>query len=533
MSRGWLGRSIVAGVAVFVAVIGWAFLGPSRLGGGASYAVIAGSSMAPSLRAGDLAVLREAKEYSVGDIVGYRTEGGQVVVHRVVGRDGDRLSFKGDANSWTDSRQARQQDIVGELWIRAPGLGGVIAWIRSPAGLILLGLLIAAALALFMRTPGSKPAVAAPSHGEDASRPVTIFAGATIGFMLLGILSFTRPSSEVSSFTTPYRHEGRFSYSARSAASGVYEGSGASTGEPVFLRVVPSMDVRYSYRLDSQTPHTVGGTSRVVAEVSDASGWKRKIELLPQTGFEGGAVTTTATVHFGHVWDVIRRAEALTGVARGSYALTIVPEITVRGSVGGFPLEDRFAPRLGFRLDALQLTLDAPAGDPVALALSPAKEGSTRGTGTAERTIKLIGLSASIRATRGIAVGGMILSLAATAIAARRRARPRRRNGNEAEHIRADYGHMFLPVRTAGISAFKRVIDLEDVHVLAQIAERGGGIIFHEQRGGRHSYLVPEGDVAYRYAIEDDGAGDSADLHELPVQPVVEHPATMYRPARR
>jgi hypothetical protein len=110
----------------------WPALGPSQLGGPATYAVVSGSSMAPAIRAGDLVLLRRAPDYVAGQIVGYRTAAGDLVLHRVTGRAGEGYVFQGDSNSWVDPYLPTRAHLVGRLWRRVAGAGLVIGWLRAP-----------------------------------------------------------------------------------------------------------------------------------------------------------------------------------------------------------------------------------------------------------------------------------------------------------------------------------------------------------------------------------------------------------------
>lgn len=110
----------------------WPTLGPSQLGGPATYAVVAGSSMAPAIRAGDLVLLRRAPHYVAGQIVGYRTAAGDLVLHRVIRRVGQRYVFQGDNNSWVDPYLPTRADLLGRLRWRIVGAGLVIEWLRAP-----------------------------------------------------------------------------------------------------------------------------------------------------------------------------------------------------------------------------------------------------------------------------------------------------------------------------------------------------------------------------------------------------------------
>src|SRR3990170_3705468 len=89
---------IAAFVVIFTALAaGWAVLAPPQLGGSTQYVILGGSSMEPSLRAGDLALVRRHGNVEKGDVVLYRDpELGVHVLHRVVRANDGRYVLKGD-----------------------------------------------------------------------------------------------------------------------------------------------------------------------------------------------------------------------------------------------------------------------------------------------------------------------------------------------------------------------------------------------------------------------------------------------------
>ena len=97
---------LAAGAAVAAA---WITLAPVGVGGG-SLGAVAGKSMEPTLRSGDLIVVRPGA-YRVGEIVAYRSGGG-LVVHRIVSVANGRLVMRGDANDDVDP--VRRYDIARE-----------------------------------------------------------------------------------------------------------------------------------------------------------------------------------------------------------------------------------------------------------------------------------------------------------------------------------------------------------------------------------------------------------------------------------
>jgi len=106
-------------IAALVVVLGvlaavWLFLAPPSIGGDTTYVVTDGISMHPRIHTGDLALVRPAASYHVGDIVAYRNpELHVVVLHRIHSiSPGGRYRFKGDNNSWIDNSWILSGDLM-------------------------------------------------------------------------------------------------------------------------------------------------------------------------------------------------------------------------------------------------------------------------------------------------------------------------------------------------------------------------------------------------------------------------------------
>lgn len=86
--------------------------------------LVAGESMSPALRMGDVCVYRRGAAVDVGDIVVYRRGDGARVVHRVigVGQRGE-LRTKGDASVIADQEPVPARDVAGPVILRLPGPG--------------------------------------------------------------------------------------------------------------------------------------------------------------------------------------------------------------------------------------------------------------------------------------------------------------------------------------------------------------------------------------------------------------------------
>lgn len=73
---------------------------------------LVGTSMRPTLLAGDVIVLEKAKNVAVGDVVLFRHEG-RHLLHRVVSIDGDRYTMKGDNCAACET--TNKEDIVAKM----------------------------------------------------------------------------------------------------------------------------------------------------------------------------------------------------------------------------------------------------------------------------------------------------------------------------------------------------------------------------------------------------------------------------------
>lgn len=103
---------------------------------GTGLAVVLSGSMEPTLRVGDLLVIRQEPDYYEGDIVVYQS-GQELIVHRIISKDDKTCITQGDANNVEDSPisiDAIQGAVVG----RVPALGRLISIIRTPIGMIII-----------------------------------------------------------------------------------------------------------------------------------------------------------------------------------------------------------------------------------------------------------------------------------------------------------------------------------------------------------------------------------------------------------
>ena len=135
-------KMILVIVLIPLAVYFW----PSALGGTASFLIVQGNSMLPTILPGSLVVIKQAESYYVDDIVAYE-EGAdfrhKVVVHRILDITEDGFLIKGDNNPKKDLGFPTQDQILGKVVFSTPYVGDAIGLLRNPIVLIITAGVIA------------------------------------------------------------------------------------------------------------------------------------------------------------------------------------------------------------------------------------------------------------------------------------------------------------------------------------------------------------------------------------------------------
>jgi hypothetical protein len=273
----------------------------------------------------------------------------------------------------------------------------------------------------------------------------------------------------------------------------------ARTGDPIFRQVASSVMVQFDYRFAASQPADVRGTARLLAEVSDVSGWKRTIELRPAADFAGPALKLDGTLDLRQVQALVSGFEQQTGIQRPQYALALVPDLHVRGQLAGQSLDDTFAPRLEFELDGQALRLQQAAAD-AAGGLSPAKLGALRRERAEPNTLGLFGLRLSVAAARRIALVGLLQAvvIGGLLILRARQFAP----ADEAQRIQRRYGALLVAICGSDAELHGPLVEVATIDDLAKLALRGGHMILCQAGEAGPRYLVQAGDVTYRYKPE-------------------------------
>jgi signal peptidase len=168
-----LGRARGLGLAAAALLAAlWIVVGrPASLGGPATYVIVAGKSMEPSLHTGDLVVALRAKSYRSGDVVVFRVPPGEAgagtpVIHRIVGGSGRGYFVRGDNRRFRDPWRPAASKLEGKSVLTIPRVGYLLVLLRTP--ILLAGL---AGFLAFLLISGGSPADRRPKPTVLARSP--------------------------------------------------------------------------------------------------------------------------------------------------------------------------------------------------------------------------------------------------------------------------------------------------------------------------------------------------------------------------
>jgi signal peptidase I len=524
-------RSVLATAAlVAVAIPAWLYFAPTNIGGNIRYVGTSGVSMEPRFHTGDLAIVRPAANYRVGEIVAYHsTLLHTIVLHRIVAIHGNRYVFKGDNNNFLDPINPTRSDLLGTLWIHIPHGGIFLKDLHNPfvAGVI------AALIAIFAlfgaraqrrrrnrRRRGSGgsnhpglPLVNRPRHHDGHHRMncgalVAASAVAAAAFAVLAVIAFTRPAHKPSARVTPYTQQVTFGYSAHVRRSPVYPSGTIKTGDPLFLSMLRRLNLHIDYRLTTNAPASITGTEKVVLTLLGPGGWSRELVLTPQTRFVATHTGTDVTLDLPQLQATLSQIERLTNSAAfTSFSMTVGPQIQMSGSIAGHPIKGSYQPTLNLLFSSGQLQIVGAASASSAgtgsskasqASFAPSQSGSVSDPTTAPNSLTVLGVSPQVVLLRWIAILGLLLSIAVTLyFYLRKRSEP----FGETFRIQAQYGHMIVPI-VGGEDLGWPPVDVPNVKALVKLAESGQRLILHNRKDNIDTYMVNEEGTVYRYQVK-------------------------------
>lgn len=482
---------------VVVLVAAWLLL-PVSVGGHTDYVITHGISMEPRFHTGDLAVVRAAEQYRVGDVVAYRSQSlHTTVMHRIVAIEAGRYLFKGDNNSFIDPEHPNADQLIGTLAVRIPQGGTWLHRLTSPAGLAIATLLLLLGTGTRARVlrdrrrgrhatmsnprPVRNPALAAAMSTPAGRAGLTVAAVLAAFGVLLAFVAWKAPRDLPAGNTSSPGGSTTFAYHATVGHTPAYDSDTATSPDPVFRRLANHIDLDVRY---AGPP----GTMTLTLQVAASNGWHTTLPLLPATRFTTSSHHETVPLDLA---PIDRRAQAAAQVIGAPYdTLTLAVQAQVRTTDG-----QQLTPTLNLLLTPTQLKL---AGDPNTLTVaSPTQPPSAAPAAAA--TVRVLGQplpanDAAIAAGALIAVAAL-LGLGTTVLGGRR-------TPDEAHAIHARYRDLLLPVQPPTSSHLGETVDVQDFTALARTAQRHGLIIMTwPSRDGRTGdvFVVQDQSVRYRY----------------------------------
>jgi len=137
---------------------------------GFSAAVVISGSMHDAIEIDDMILIHKEKDYAVGDVITFQSEG-NLVTHRIVAQTAEGFITKGDANNAPDRDPVAPQNVVGRVILAIPRVGTVISFLRTPLGmtaLVLVGFALIEVPVLLRRRLEEKEADSHVEHQTES-----------------------------------------------------------------------------------------------------------------------------------------------------------------------------------------------------------------------------------------------------------------------------------------------------------------------------------------------------------------------------
>ena len=502
---------VTTALLVALAAAAW-MMWPASLGGRTTYVITHGVSMEPGFHTGDLAILRAASSYRVGDVAAYRSDTlHSVVMHRIHALDATgAFVFKGDNNSWLDPDHPTAAKVVGRLALRVPAGGRYLHLTHTPWALTLLGALMIGTGSTkahrrrrrHAQRSNARPVAPAPLTWMNPTTAMTAVAVAVAVTLTAGYL-WSRPATVAGTRAVTVTHAPAMTYDAAARQGATYPDGHVHTGQPVYLRLVQQVTVRLTDPITATARlGAVTTTAVMTATLSTPTGWTATLDATPTTDLSRGPATLTLDLP-----GMLRKLEAVaaeTGVPLAGGNLTLSAHLASRADVDGHPIDSTAETSYGFTFDATALRPSAA---------SPTATTPSTPTGLTT-TAKLPTRAAATVGVRGHSLPlsplRLLLSLFAAAcclIAAGLVFGLRSTQGRSAE-TRRTFGNRLLEVTS--LDPNDRVVTVASPAALLKIATRYERLVLH----------LP-GEYGGVYAVHDDGI--SYRWTDTPAVPTVRH----------
>jgi hypothetical protein len=291
-----------------------------------------------------------------------------------------------------------------------------------------------------------------------------------------------------------------FDYMAE-ANPNVYDQPTIQAGEPLFLELNCTLDISMVYVLASTEPIDVSGSYRTLALVSEPNGWKRTLELIPDTPITDGRFGAQASVDVCGIQRLIEQMTELTGANRNTYDVEFVTEIELTGAIGGNAFHENVSPSLNFGLDPVQLYLQKNGLEDSEL-LDWESSGQINKTKRVPNMLSFLGLTLPVIFVRVFAIIGLVVSVGGGIFLSMPLLSPSK-NPVQTTHAR----YSSLIIRAENLPTTKKshpTIEVQNMDDLARLAQQSGALILETVQGDEHRFSVILDTTIYSYTIRDE-----------------------------
>ncbi len=411
---------------------------------------------------------------------------------------------------------AHRDDIIGKHWIRIPGFGTVITWLRKPIYIAITASLLGGMLMFSWKKDKlqklnhkvNKPLrimnwLTAQRIGQSGETVFLILGIILIASIIFGAIAFARPVTKDVPEDTLYTHTGHFTYNAP-APSGVYDTDSIQTGLPVFLKLNCDIQVEYRYNLIADQPSGISGTQSMAAIISDTTGWKRTIPMQEETAFKGTDAQTQTTLDLCQVYQLVSALREQTGLQHSEFSLGIIPTTSVAGFIQAYEFSDSYSPSLNFQFNEVGFWLvnsNVPGEEEID-PLNPSSERLLRNWVEEPETIKFLGMNLPVKSVRWFSSVFFILS-AASLVFLLITSEKLSKNSPVSE-IQLRYSPLLIDVHNSANKKSQTMVEVGSIQDLARLAERNNRVMLHEANpDGTHTYLVNESDTIFKVSVSD------------------------------
>jgi signal peptidase I len=495
--------SISAAAALLLAAV-W-FFWPVGLGGGATFVSTHGISMEPGFSTGDLAVLRAADSYAVGDVVAYRSESlDTVVMHRIVSGDADGFVTQGDNNDWLDEDRPAGDEILGRLLVRIPQAGKVVDTpgalpFAAAAGIGVLGLAHRprprrGSPAARRRRAVPRPARAGfPMPVRARARQIALGAGAValLAATGLGVL-LSLPATQTDVRTVQVVQQGTYSYTGTAVPGTTYPTGVLATGDTVWTLLARQVTVSFTNTVSAPGVVDLDGALRLDVVLAAADGWSAVLTSGTPAALEDGTATASVVVDPERAAALLDRHLTEIGTPGGSATLTVTPVAETTGTVEGRRFSAEAPAGLAFTMDAASLR---PAGN-AGTSLAPTVSTPVQVEEVLPRRLQVLSVAVPIDAAR-IVTGALLVAALLVLVAAGWIGRSDRKDVADSFLVR--HADRILPV--ASLAPGAAVVDVADAESLHRVAERFDTLVLHHAAPDEDVFVVRDVDLTYRFVV--------------------------------